>query len=770
MKRRFALVIFFAGLLVTGFLYGQEPATLYTGPYLQNVSQNGIVIMWETTDSVSGTVEYGLSAEKLELSVMETEAKKIHEIKLTGLKTGTRYYYRCRWDDAVTKVWHFKTAPSENCERIKIAAYGDSRSDPAMHLKIAKLIAAEHPDLVLHSGDLVADGRKFDLWKPQFFDPIKPYAAEVPILPVLGNHERNSVYYYNFYSLNNNEAWWSTDYGPVHIIGLDSNQPGGPGTDQYKWLLQDLEKSKNAGWKIVMFHHPLFSAHPTRPVHEMRSVWHPLFRKYGVKLVINGHDHYYNRTYPIGDAKNQVVYIVTAGGGAPLYPVVDKEYDAFTESIHNFVILDISGEKISGTAIDDNGNVIDTFTIDKNPAKLPEKIISFALLNLKNSVQKEVSQLKLVPDEQGNFRLTGKLFISVPVQYSASLSFRTVSSAGWQVEPAALTKVVGPQNAVQISIEGTAPKGNDYPLPVFHFKMSRQGTGQGAVPSAPLAEFSVSLEQAQIDHILQLHGTVPIIRAGLDFVKNFPHSPFAYRVAANLRLLTGVKGETRVETIADLHRLIDGLDGDSQAAIFYPGLFLFGDFSGWHDWLALAKRGNVEQGNAIATNLYYLLKSRKLPGSAVKNWHIIGPFDNMNDEGFARVYDPEKKIDFTADYSGKNGQKLKWRKIIIAGKQIDFTQYVSDPENGIVYAAAKISAEKKTIAPLLLGSDDAAVVWVNGTEVFRLHQNRGLKVAENFILADFHKGENTVLVKVSQLGGDWGLSLHVVDKDDLLTF
>ncbi|HDL18303.1 MAG TPA: hypothetical protein ENH29_04560, partial [Bacteroidetes bacterium] len=73
MKRRFALVIFFAGLLVTGFLYGQEPATLYTGPYLQNVSQNGIVIMWETTDSVSGTVEYGLSAEKLELSVMETE-------------------------------------------------------------------------------------------------------------------------------------------------------------------------------------------------------------------------------------------------------------------------------------------------------------------------------------------------------------------------------------------------------------------------------------------------------------------------------------------------------------------------------------------------------------------------------------------------------------------------------------------------------------------------------------------------------------------------
>ncbi len=165
-------------------------------------------------------------------------------------------------------------------------------------------------------------------WKPQFFDPIKPFSAEIPILTVLGNHERNAIYYYNFYALNNNEAWWSSDYGPVHIIGLDSNQPGEPGTDQYKWLIDDLEKNKDADWIIVMFHHPLFGCRPFRDVNQLRWHWHPVFQKYKVDLVIGGDDHYYARSFPIGKAEKDpsgVTYIISAGGGAPLYPTTAKE-------------------------------------------------------------------------------------------------------------------------------------------------------------------------------------------------------------------------------------------------------------------------------------------------------------------------------------------------------------------------------------------------------------------------------------------------------------
>ncbi|MBN1996577.1 hypothetical protein JW935_03425 [candidate division KSB1 bacterium] len=128
------------------------PATLHIYPYLQNVSSSGIVIMWETTGPFIGEIQYGLDRLQLNMSMKESSAKKLHEIKLTGLLTGTTYFYRCLWNGEKTQIWQFKTAPTRDAEKIKIITYGDSRSNPEVHSQIARMVAAENPDLILHQG------------------------------------------------------------------------------------------------------------------------------------------------------------------------------------------------------------------------------------------------------------------------------------------------------------------------------------------------------------------------------------------------------------------------------------------------------------------------------------------------------------------------------------------------------------------------------------------------------------------------------------------
>ncbi len=88
----------------------------------------------------------------------------------------------------------------------------------------------EHePELVINAGDLVSAGKVYEQWKPQFFDPLAPLIRSVPIYTILGNHERNSDHYYSYFDLPNNEAWWTADFGVVHLIALDSCRQTGVG-------------------------------------------------------------------------------------------------------------------------------------------------------------------------------------------------------------------------------------------------------------------------------------------------------------------------------------------------------------------------------------------------------------------------------------------------------------------------------------------------------------------------------------------------------------
>ncbi len=119
----------------------------------------------------------------------------------------------------------------------------------------------------------------------------------------LGNHDAQdgSLYAQLF---NQPEKWYySFDRQGVHFVAINSEESYGPGSPQYEYLDQDLQsasESSDANWIVVFVHEPMYSS-PSHhdPLASLRDAYHPLFDKYDVDLVLQGHNHNYQRSFPI---------------------------------------------------------------------------------------------------------------------------------------------------------------------------------------------------------------------------------------------------------------------------------------------------------------------------------------------------------------------------------------------------------------------------------------------------------------------------------------
>ncbi|HOE12662.1 MAG TPA: metallophosphoesterase [bacterium] len=438
------------------------------GPYLQNIKSDGVTIMWETLSPSVGKVVYG--EDELSMAAAETQPRIIHEVTLTDLKPGSAYRYRCSWEDQLSPSAQFQTAPAEGTRQCRIVLYGDSRTNRDVHKRIATLIARESPDLVLHAGDLVTSGMVREQWKREFFDPISPFAASTTWFTVPGNHEQESENYYNYVSLPGNEMWWSTDYANVHIIGLDSCLPGGEDSEQYKWLVQDIQKNRQE-WTIVLFHHPLFNVHPTRPMPDFKWTWQSLFQEYGVDLAVSGHDHHYHRTYPIGavlrEPQRGVMHITTGGGGAPLYPVVGRPYSAFQRSCHHFVVLDVGGDRIVGRVIDIEGKGIDSFILDKQSLVSPEEYVSYESLVLDRDLRQAADEI--FPVLVGRRGRETEVHLQTKTQFQVPIVVvgRWLGGNLWKINPAEFRLPLEPGQDLDLRCTAQAERENVYPLPTL---------------------------------------------------------------------------------------------------------------------------------------------------------------------------------------------------------------------------------------------------------------------------------------------------------------
>ena len=120
--------------------------------------------------------------------------------------------------------------------------------------------------------------------------------------PTVGNHDWDATAggpYFAYFGANAGPpgpGYHSYTLGSWHIVSLNSNVAGGPGSPQYEWLKADLAASP-ATCTLAMWHHPLFTSGPNGNTGRMRDIWR-LLNQAGADVVLNGHDHVYERFTP----------------------------------------------------------------------------------------------------------------------------------------------------------------------------------------------------------------------------------------------------------------------------------------------------------------------------------------------------------------------------------------------------------------------------------------------------------------------------------------
>ena len=153
-----------------------------------------------------------------------------------------------------------------------------------------------------------------------------------------------------------------------------------------------------------------------------------------------------------------------------------------------------------------------------------------------------------------------------------------------------------------------------------------------------------------------------------------------------------------------------------------------------------------------------------------RNWEAVGPFPNENDKGLETPYEPEQQIDLSAQYSGKDEKQIKWMTATGSLKgYINFAAMFENKDHSVAYAFGKVASPEKIKTALLFGSDDGAVIWQNGKEIYRRFVRRGANPGDEMIPIILSEGENTFLVKVENGGGGWGFYFEIVDPCQLLT-
>lgn len=246
---------------------------------------------------------------------------------------------------------------------VRLAVLGDAGTRQSMQTRVASQIAVADRtgrpfDALLVTGDLVYEEGDADLTDESV---VRPYAATfttAEIIAALGNHDVESDEGSDIMRrLGRPSPVYVQNVGPVTVVSLDSNDVD---SSQTEWLGRVLAQAQpGRRWVITVMHHPAFSSGEHGSEKSVREEWVPLFARYGVNLVLAGHDHNYERTTP----QAGVTYIVSGGGGAELRKVGRSSFTAASASRHHFVDLNVFADRIQGRAVDKDGVVFDTFTI-----------------------------------------------------------------------------------------------------------------------------------------------------------------------------------------------------------------------------------------------------------------------------------------------------------------------------------------------------------------------------------------------------------------------
>jgi hypothetical protein len=248
--------------------------------------------------------------------------------------------------------------------------------------KIFSMMKAMDPEMYLILGDLTHE-TTLDCW----YDIVGSMRS--PIKVTIGNHdvEAGSGLQELMKDFDMAKQYYSIDYRNAHLLSLSSELDSGEDQDQFEFANADLAKAKsntNTDWIIVFFHRPPYSGSGSQN-DGMRDMYHPLFQKYNVDLVLSAHAHNYERTHPINYNEDRparplimnhqqsqyinqpgTIFVIAGTGGMSIHGVDKKPYHATVYEGFGCLNLQINDKSLNAEFYTESGETIDHFSIVKN--------------------------------------------------------------------------------------------------------------------------------------------------------------------------------------------------------------------------------------------------------------------------------------------------------------------------------------------------------------------------------------------------------------------
>jgi len=258
-------------------------------------------------------------------------------------------------------------SPLPNRQRsLKFAVLGDFGTGEKTQYELADQMIRLHDrfkyDFVVLVGDNLYGSERPQDFVKKFEQPYKDLLDRgVKFYASLGNHDAREQRYYKLFNMDGKLYYTFSPSPNVRFFALESTYPV---PEQFEWLENEL-KSSGSAWKIVFFHHPLYSSGDRHGSDlRLRDVLEPLLIKYNVSVVLTGHDHFYERVKP----QKGITYFVTGSGGQLRKGNIDQRSGITAQGFDTdlvFLAAEIAGDEMYFQAIARDGRTVDSGVVKR---------------------------------------------------------------------------------------------------------------------------------------------------------------------------------------------------------------------------------------------------------------------------------------------------------------------------------------------------------------------------------------------------------------------
>jgi predicted phosphodiesterase len=380
------LLIIIATLTQTA-LFAQSGFTVKYGPYLQNIGEEEVTVVWVTSGNALGWVEVapddgahfyaGERPQYFETGNGRKLTGTLHRVTVPGLQKGTKYRYRVYsrevldgsgWDvkygnvaatDA-SRPFHFTTLDASKNE-IHFSVVNDIHARNEALESLVKNVDPASLDFMIFNGDMMSEIDSEELMFEGFLNKsVELFASNLPFFFTRGNHETRGAFatrFMDYFPTSTGVPYYAFRHGPAFFIMLDSGEDkpdsdieygGLSAFDEYRdrqaeWLqkIVDSKEFKESPTKIVAVHIPAFTStwHGTLHVQEL---FVPILNRAGIDLMFCGHTHQHS-CLPKGEKGNN-------------FPIL-------TNSNNEMLDITVKGQKINIRIVDIHGNITKTIEL-----------------------------------------------------------------------------------------------------------------------------------------------------------------------------------------------------------------------------------------------------------------------------------------------------------------------------------------------------------------------------------------------------------------------